>query len=241
MAIIQLLRITTLPILWSNVLAAYLIGRGNNFVLLLFLLVSMSSIYLGGKALHDYSDANTDAFEQPDRPISSGKISLNTTFILGMCLVTFGVFVGFICPFIGDCSSYEKRIAIGLVTVLFLFVISYNAFLKRMSIIGPFTMGVCRVLCYLFVFFTVEPVVLVSHVILSIFVGAYVMCWTMISMFEMSSQKIQKWVEPAFLFLILIDSVACFFFVGIIPALFVIPLFPVAFLLRRFVSEVTES
>jgi 4-hydroxybenzoate polyprenyltransferase len=233
MAIIQLLRISTLPTLWSNVLAAYLIGRSNNFVLLLFLLVSMSSIYLGGKVLNDYFDADKDAVEQPDRPIPSGKISAMTAFVLGMCLVTFGVFAGFVCPFLGDCSSYEQRVAIGLVTVLFLLVISYNAFLKRMSIIGPFTMGACRVLCYLFVFFTVEPAVLVSHVILSILVGAYVMCWTMVSRFEMSSPRIQKWIEPAFLFLILIDSVACFFFAGIIPALFVISLFPIAFLLRR--------
>ncbi|MDR1485672.1 MAG: UbiA family prenyltransferase [Planctomycetaceae bacterium] len=236
MAVIQLLRISALPTLWSNVLAAYFIGNGNNLSLLFFLLVSMSSIYLGGMVLNDYFDAETDAAERPERPIPSGKISLQTAFILGMCLVTFGVFVGFVCPFIGDCSNYEKRVAIGLVTVLFCCVIAYNAFLKKMSIIGPFTMGTCRIWCYLFVFFTVERNVLVLHVVWSILVGSYVMCLTMLSRFEAESQKIQNWVGMALLFLIPIDAVACFFFVGIIPAFFVVLLYPVAIALRRFAA-----
>ncbi|MDR1477739.1 MAG: UbiA family prenyltransferase [Planctomycetaceae bacterium] len=236
MAILQLLRVSALPTLWSNVLAAYFIGGGNNLILLLFLLISTSSIYLGGMVLNDYFDADTDAVERPERPIPSGRISITTVFILGMCLVTFGVFIGFVCPFIGNCSDYEKRIAVGVVTLLFLFVISYDAFLKRMSIIGPFTMGACRMLCYLFVFFTAERAVLVSHVVLSIFVGAYVMCITMVSRFEAGSQKIQKYVGIALSCLILIDSVACLIFVGIISAALVVVLYPVAVLLRRFVS-----
>ncbi|MDR2644157.1 MAG: UbiA family prenyltransferase [Planctomycetaceae bacterium] len=236
MAILQLLRISALPTLWSNVLTAYFIGGGNNLNLLFFLLVSMSSIYLGGMVLNDYFDAETDKIERPERPIPSGRITIRTAFILGMCLVTFGVFVGFICPFIGDCSDYEKRVAIGIVTVLFCCVILYNSFLKRMSIIGPFVMGACRILCYLFVFFTVERIVLVSHTVWSIFVGAYVMCLTMVSRFEANSQKIQKGVGLALSFLILIDAIACLFFVDIIHAFLVILLYPVAVWLRRFVS-----
>ncbi|MDR2761641.1 MAG: UbiA family prenyltransferase [Planctomycetaceae bacterium] len=236
MTILQLLRISALPTILSNVLAAYLIGHGDNFVLLLFLFVSASSIYLGGMVLNDYFDADLDAIERPERPIPSGKISLQSAFILGMSLTTIGVFIGFICPFLGQGGVSEKRMAIALVTILFCCAISYNAFLKRMSIIGPVTMGACRILCYLFVFFTVEQTVLTSHVIWSLLVGTYIMCLTMVSSFEANSPKIQKWASIALSMLIPIDAVACLFFVGIIPALFVISLYPLTILLRRFVS-----
>jgi 4-hydroxybenzoate polyprenyltransferase len=237
MMILKLLRISTLPSLLSNVLAAYLIGRGDSFMLLLFLFAAASMIYLGGIVLNDYFDANSDAIEHPERPIPSGQISIQTAFILGMSLTMFGVFVGFICPFMGQGGDTEKRMAIAIVTILFCCVISYNAFLKRMSIIGPVTMGACRILCYLFVFLTVERHVLTSHVILSVLVGTYIMCLTMFSSFEASSQKVQKGISVALLMLIPIDAVACLFFVGIIPALFVISLFPITILLRRFVSD----
>jgi hypothetical protein len=58
----------------------------------------------------------------------------------------------------------------------------------------------------------------------------------MLSRFEAESQKIQEWIGLLLSFLILIDVVACFIFVGIIPAFLVLLLYPVVFLLRRFVS-----
>jgi uncharacterized membrane protein len=58
----------------------------------------------------------------------------------------------------------------------------------------------------------------------------------MVSSFEAGSQEIQKWVGLLLSFLIFIDAVACLFFVGVIYAFFVILLYPVMLLLRRFVS-----
>ncbi|MDR2170044.1 MAG: UbiA family prenyltransferase [Planctomycetaceae bacterium] len=234
MAILQLLRISALPTLLSTVLASYFIGGGGNIILLIFLLLFGALLYLGGVVLNDYFDAAADAIERPERPIPSGKISIQTAFILGMSLITLGVFAGFICPFIGNGGVLGRRIAIAIVMILYCCVISYDAFLKQLSIIGPVTMGTCRILCYLFVFFTVERNVPAAHIIWSIFIGAYVMCLTMISRFESNSQKKQKLVGMLLLFLIPLDAVACLFFAGIIPALFVILLCPVAILLRRF-------
>ncbi|MDR2346439.1 MAG: UbiA family prenyltransferase [Planctomycetaceae bacterium] len=233
---LQLLRISALPTLLSNVLAAYFIGSGNDLFLLLLLLISMSSIYLGGMVLNDYFDSEIDSIERPERPIPSGKISLQTAFALGMSLLSFGVVIGFICPFISGGSNFEKQVAIVLITVLFCCVISYNAFLKRMSLIGPVIMGTCRILCYLFVFFNVERNVLISHTIFSVCAGIYIMCLTMLSRFESNSPRIQKNVSLALSLLIPIDAVACLFFVGIIPALLVIALYPSVILLRRYAA-----
>ncbi|MDR1923330.1 MAG: UbiA family prenyltransferase [Planctomycetaceae bacterium] len=238
MAVLQLLRISALPTLLSNVLAAYFIGLGDRqgFLLLPLFLISCSATYLGGMVLNDYYDAEIDSHERPERPIPSGKISITFAFVLGMILLVSGFVVGLFCPLISNVSTFNKQMAISLVTALFCCVVSYNAFLKRTAIMGSVSMGACRMFCYLFIFFTLEPSVSVSHIVWSIFIGVYVVCVTIVSGFEADSPTIKRVVGFALSFLILLDAVACLFFVGIMPALLIVVLYPVAVQLRRVVS-----
>jgi len=76
---LALCRVSNLPTVWMNVLAAALIagappvsGAGPAIVLLA---VALSCLYCGGMALNDLCDRQYDTLHQPFRPIPAGRIS----------------------------------------------------------------------------------------------------------------------------------------------------------------------
>lgn len=112
-ALLELMRISNLPTVWSNVIvgtwAGYLVSsaQGNGeynaahlgvyvdgllarpaWLLLapLPFIVMISLLYCGGMVLNDYWDREIDARERPDRPIPSGRVrpELARAFAMGM-------------------------------------------------------------------------------------------------------------------------------------------------------------
>jgi 4-hydroxybenzoate polyprenyltransferase len=112
-ALLELMRISNLPTVWSNVIvgtwAGYLVSsaQGNGeynpahvgvyadgllarpawlWLAPLPFIVMISLLYCGGMVLNDYWDREIDARERPDRPIPSGRVrpELARAFAMGM-------------------------------------------------------------------------------------------------------------------------------------------------------------
>lgn len=71
----RLCRISNLPTVWTNVLAATVLSGGNDLLRQFpVLALSMSLLYAGGMALNDVIDADQDRLTKPHRPIPSKEV-----------------------------------------------------------------------------------------------------------------------------------------------------------------------
>jgi 4-hydroxybenzoate polyprenyltransferase len=91
----MLCRVSNLPTVWMNVLAAIVLSSAD-FSLADFLLltVALSGLYCGGMGLNDLFDREFDEVHQPYRPIPAGRISVavartitTACFVLGLGLL----------------------------------------------------------------------------------------------------------------------------------------------------------
>ena len=81
---LRLGRVSNLPTVWTNTLAALLLAGGTVADgRTVPLLLAMSLAYVGGMYLNDAFDARIDAIERPERPIPSGAISAHAVFAAG--------------------------------------------------------------------------------------------------------------------------------------------------------------
>ncbi len=231
---LKLMRISALPTCWSNVLTAFWLAdvcavRLNGGLLVQLLFVS-SLFYLGGMVLNDVYDTKIDAVERPERPIPSGQISQMVARILGFVLLISGLC--YLCFGVWR-PGKSPRDFHGL--FLFLSIFGYDIGLKRIPIVGAITMGLCRFFNILMVANTVNlPQEIVLYYAVSVFV--YITAVTILSGHEAKSLFVRKLVGIGLSSIILIDAVWCLVFVGWIPAIIVLALYPVAMSLRKIVS-----
>ena len=96
---LELLRISNLPTVWTNVLvggvianSAFLGGRSLGFPAgtMIVVLISGSCLYLAGMVLNDVFDLKIDRQERPSRPIPSGRVSRRSAAMLGTILLVVG-------------------------------------------------------------------------------------------------------------------------------------------------------
>lgn len=96
---LELLRISNLPTVWTNVLAGGVIansalfgGRSLGFPAgtMIVVLISGSCLYLAGMVLNDVFDLKIDRQERPSRPIPSGRVSRRSAAMLGTILLVVG-------------------------------------------------------------------------------------------------------------------------------------------------------
>jgi len=137
-AALRLARISNLPTVWSNVLAASVLAEGTELRCLALVLLAMSALYTGGMVLNDAFDRNIDARERPERPIPSGAISTETVWLLGCALLAAGVAL---LALFGVASALGGVVLAGLVLL-------YDAWHKG-NPLSPLIMGACRALVYL--------------------------------------------------------------------------------------------
>jgi 4-hydroxybenzoate polyprenyltransferase len=90
--LLRLGRVSNLPTVWTNVLAATALAGGawQNARTGLVLL-AMSLFYVGGMYLNDYFDRTIDARERPERPIPAGDISANAVAAAGFGMLAAGI------------------------------------------------------------------------------------------------------------------------------------------------------
>ena len=138
-AYLLLARVSNLPTVWTNVLAA-LVVAGTGFEKLLLAGASMSLFYTGGMFLNDAFDAPTDALARPNRPIPAGAVTRTEVFVVGVALLLAGQLL------LLDMPHLWRALAWG--GVLAAAIIFYDLSHKGKTF-GPVVMGLCRALVYI--------------------------------------------------------------------------------------------
>jgi 4-hydroxybenzoate polyprenyltransferase len=137
-ALLELSRISNLPTVWTNVLAAYFLAHGVGWSPALgWLLVGASFVYSGGMVLNDAADAKWDREHRKERPIPSGRIGLATTWIIGLAWLLGGAAM-MLLP--GHANE-------GFTALLVLAVLAYDFYHKQWTG-SVLVMGACRTLLY---------------------------------------------------------------------------------------------
>lgn len=91
--LLSLCRVSNLPTVWTNVLAAVVLAGGRAMSGTFFVLVlSMSCFYCAGMCLNDVFDVDDDRIRKPGRPIPSGNVSVGQAALLTVAL--FGAALG---------------------------------------------------------------------------------------------------------------------------------------------------
>jgi 4-hydroxybenzoate polyprenyltransferase len=89
---LALSRVSNLPTVWMNVLAAAVLATGG-LPLAPFglLVVVLSTFYAAGMVWNDVADRALDAVAKPERPIPSGRISVGAACVFGALLFALGL------------------------------------------------------------------------------------------------------------------------------------------------------
>ncbi len=136
--LLTLARVSNLPTVWSNCLAAWLISGVAPSWGLLPLMLGASLLYAGGCTLNDACDAKWDAQHRPERLIPSGILSRRSVWIIGLTEMAAGL-----AAIVGaGVSVWWPAPALAAAILL------YDAWHKQ-SPLSVIIMGACRWLLYL--------------------------------------------------------------------------------------------
>ena len=137
---LDLCRVSNLPTVWTNVLAAVVLsGAGVSWPLVVLLSLSVSLFYSGGMCLNDICDAGIDRVKRPSRPIPSGRVSLRNAWLFTILLFTIGLSL---LPTV----SNPRAIIAGM--VLLLLIIAYDTLHKALYL-SIFLMAACRLMVFI--------------------------------------------------------------------------------------------
>jgi 4-hydroxybenzoate polyprenyltransferase len=178
-------RVSNLPTVWSNCLAAWWLGCNDwdhNPRPLPLLLSGASLLYIGGMFLNDAFDAGFDGQYRRERPIPSGAISERAVWIIGFALLVGGL----ICVWL-----------LGMVTgvvgvLLVLCILAYNAVHKVLTI-SPVLMAGCRFLLYALAGATATRSLSGLSLWSGFALGAYVIGLTYVAARESTGASVRYW------------------------------------------------
>ncbi len=138
-------RVSNLPTVWTNVLAAAIVaGASPTPIAIVAVAAAMSLFYCGGMFLNDAFDREIDATERPGRPIPSGQATASTVFALGVLQLVVGTAI-LVATARANTGSAHRALLAGV--ALTACIVTYDAFHKR-NPLAPWIMGLCRALVY---------------------------------------------------------------------------------------------
>lgn len=147
---LRLGRVSNLPTVWTNVLAALALSGGlapGNAIPvppILLLAGAFSLFYVGGMYLNDAFDRHIDARERPQRPIPSGQVSAAKVFTMGFLWLGLGLATLLHVAYHGGAPLLPALLS-GL--ALGACIVGYDLYHKQ-NPLSPLLMGLCRVLVY---------------------------------------------------------------------------------------------
>ena len=170
-AYLLLSRISNLPTVWTNVLAAHVIANAA-FDSMPIALLSMSAFYTGGMFLNDAFDAPFDAQVRPDRPIPNGDVSRREVFAIGFALLLAGeLLLAFVtCPV--PAMLWGAALAVAIV---------FYDYRHKGQWYGPVMMGACRALIYCAAAAGAIGVVPAAAVIAALVMWLYIVALTIVA------------------------------------------------------------
>lgn len=131
-------RVSNLPTVWSNCLAAWLLGGGGAWGRFALLGAGATLLYLGGMFLNDAFDEEFDRAHRRTRPIPAGLVAARTVWLCGWSLLGAGLLA--LC-LLGQAVVMLAALLAGTIVV-------YDAIHKRIAF-APALMAECRFLLYL--------------------------------------------------------------------------------------------
>ncbi len=136
---LELCRISNLPTVWINTLAAYIISGGLFPGEDISVAAGHVLMYCGGMAMNDWLDLDLDSRHRPDRPIPSGRISADDARITWVSFFTLALCIFFAAGgYVAFCAAL----------ILLLFIITYNLG-HRFSPLAVIPMAGCRFMIYI--------------------------------------------------------------------------------------------
>lgn len=131
-------RISNLPTVWSNCLAAWLLAGGGAWNHLAVVCLGATFLYTGGMFLNDAVDEAFDRRYRPERPIPASRVSARVVWIFSFVWLLGGwmMFIPFGKPSLVTASS------------LVLAIVVYD-FVHKHTDLAPVLMALCRFLLYL--------------------------------------------------------------------------------------------
>jgi 4-hydroxybenzoate polyprenyltransferase len=187
LAYCQMMRPANIITAWADILVGYgvtgLIPIASDQALpslsslspLLWLLLATTGLYGGGIVFNDVFDAELDAVERPERPIPSGRASLNMGIWLGTALLMGGVIAA------AQVSLLSAEIAFAVA----LGAITYDAIGKHHPVLGPLNMGLCRGGNWL-LGMSAMPTAMLNHSIIALVPIGYIAAITLMSRGEVA-------------------------------------------------------
>ena len=149
------------------------------------LIIASSLLYVAGMVLNDVFDVEVDRRQRPERPIPSGRVSLDAARRLGWRLLTLGVAFGTGAMF------FTGSLRAGVVAaILATAILLYDAWLKRTPL-GPVAMGACRMLNVLLGMSASDGQFHAEHWLVAGAIGVYVAGVTLFARNE--SQRSSRW------------------------------------------------
>ncbi len=140
-AYLQMMRPANIVTAWADILAGYAAAGLGAITLdptaiypLLWLLSATTGLYGGGVVFNDVFDAKLDAQERPERPIPSGRSSVQEGVVLGIGLLTLGIVA----------AAQVSALSAGIAVMIALAALLYDSVGKHHTLIGPLNMGLCR-------------------------------------------------------------------------------------------------
>jgi 4-hydroxybenzoate polyprenyltransferase len=131
-------RVSNLPTVWSDCLAAWWLGGCGSWLALAGVSLSASFLYEGGMFLNDAFDAEFDRRHRRIRPIPSGAISEREVWQWGLTWLALGMATA-------ACLGMSVLL---WAAVLCGFILLYNA-VHKWAPLAPVLMGTCRLCVYL--------------------------------------------------------------------------------------------
>ena len=135
--ILRLGRVSNLPTVWTNALAAATLAGGGEPLPVIGAALALTLFYEGGMWLNDAFDADVDARERAGRPIPRGEAKRRTVFAVGFALLAAGVAVAFAL------SLGTGLAGLGLAAAIVLY-----DWLHKRTALSPVIMGATRFLSY---------------------------------------------------------------------------------------------
>lgn len=142
---LRLGRVSNLPTVWTNVVAATVLAGATLGSLATFaVVVACSLFYVGGMFLNDAFDREFDGRMRPERPIPSGAVPAAAVYAFGFGFLAGGLLIVATTARLLLGSATSGLVAGGALVAA---IVLYDAWHKE-NPAAPVLMGLCRVLVY---------------------------------------------------------------------------------------------
>ena len=186
-ALLLLGRVSNLPTVWSNCLAAWLLAGGalvesadqQRFT---WLIAGATLLFLAGMFLNDAFDVQFDREHRPERPIPSGAITAKTVWVLGIGQLLLGL----------GCLVWMNTLAALCVLGLAASILLYDWLHKRTDW-SPMLMGLCRLFLYLLAAATTTEPLGLTVVLCAFALWAYIVGLSNIARREATGGRVNSW------------------------------------------------